>query len=560
MAPTSRIAPRLSRVLLALASASLAGPAFAQSILGTPDAGQSIREMEAAPLTLPSDSSLRLELPVTEDSGVASDGARARVESFALSGNQAIGDEQLLPLLDDLKGRELSLAQLQAGVASITAYYRRQGYLLARAYLPAQEVNDGQVRIAVLEGRYGEVSVDNRSRAGGWALAPLSDLESGGSVRGDTLERSLLLVSDLPGVSVDATLRPGASVGASDLLVNVKPGPLVSGSVDLDNYGSRYTGQWRLGGTLNLNNPLGLGDAATLRLMGTDEYQTYYRLAYQLPVGPWATRVGAAFSNMRYELARDFEVLDAYGRAQIASGYLIQPLVRSRDFSLYGQLQYDYKRLHDKIDLLAFDTLKHSRVWTASLTGDARDNFGGGGVTSFALSYSSGRLTLSSVLDQAIDDLTAKTAGDFQKLTASLLRLQRLNDKFSLYTRLQGQWASKNLDSSEKLGLSGAYGVRGYPQGEASGDQGWMGSMELRYAFAPAWHVGAFVDHGRVTANKKPWAEGDNHRDLSATGLSLGWARYGWQLSAVAAWRLGSEPQSDSDRKPRVWVQLLRYF
>jgi len=560
MASVARIAPSLPQTLLAITIASLAVPASAQSLLGTPDAGQSMREIQAAPLTLPSASGLRIEMPVADDAGVPSGGATARVESFVLSGNQSIGDERLLPLLDDLKGRELSLVELQAGAARITAYYRKQGYVLARAYLPAQEISGGQLRIAILEGRYGEVVIDNQSRVQGWALAPLNDLRAGDPLRGEGLERSLLLVSDLPGVSVDATLRPGAGVGASDLLVNVTPGPLVSGSVDLDNYGSRYTGQWRLGGTLNLNNPLGLGDAATLRLMGTDEHQTYYRLAYQLPVGPWATRVGASFSNMRYELGRDFQALDAHGRAQIASGYLIQPVVRSRDFNLYGQLQHDYKRLHDKIDLLAYDTLKHSRVWTASLTGDSRDSFAGGGLTSFALSFSSGRLTLSSALDQAIDDLTAKTAGSFQKLTASVLRLQRLNDKLSLYTRLQGQWASKNLDSSEKMGLGGAYGVRGYPQGEASGDQGWMGSMELRYAFAPAWHVGAFVDHGRVTINKNPWAAGDNHRDLSAAGLTLGWAQYGWQLGAVAAWRLGPAPQSDSDRKPRVWVQLLRYF
>lgn len=545
---------------LALALVLPVSPVGAQSILGTPDAGQSMREMEAAPLTLPADSSLHLDVPVTEESGVPSGGTKVNVQGFTLSGNQEISSAQLLPLLDSLKGKQVSLADLQAAVARITAYYRQQGHVLARAYLPAQEISNGQVHIAVLEGRYGDVVIDNQGNVGGWALSPLQDIQGGEAVLGESLERSLLLVSDVPGVSVDATLRPGASVGASDLLINVKPGPLVSGHVDLDNYGSRYTGQWRLGGTLNLNNPLGLGDAATLRLMGTDERQTYYRLAYQLPVGPWATRVGASFSNMRYELARDFDVLDAHGRARIASGYVIQPMVRSRNFNLYGQLQYDYKRLNDKIELLNFDTLKHSRVWTASVTGDVRDSFGGGGITTFALSYSSGRLDISGALDQVIDDLTARTAGNFQKFTASALRLQRISDKFSLYARAQAQWASKNLDSSEKLGLGGAYGVRGYPQGEASGDQGWLGSMELRYAFAPAWHVGAFMDYGRVTINKKPWAAGENHRSLSATGLSLGWAQYGWQLNAVAAWRLNAEPRSDSDQKPRVWVQLVRHF
>src|SRR5690606_39641993 len=128
--------------------------------------------------------------------------------------------------------------------------------------------------------------------------------------------------------------------------------------------------------------------------------------------------------------------------------------------------------LHDQIDLFDYDALKHSRVLTASLTGDFRDGFGGGGVTRFALSYSNGRLSLNGAYDQAIDDITARTAGNFRKLTASALRVQRLTDKFSLHTRVQAQWASKNLDSSEKMGLGGAYGVRGYPQGEASGDEG----------------------------------------------------------------------------------------
>jgi len=551
---------RMATVALLVLSLAYAQQVVAQSIIGTPDAGQSMRELEAQPLDLPSETDLRLELPGAEAPGPGNAAATLFVHSFTLEGNTEIADEELLPLLNDLAGREVTLADLQAGTARITAFYREHGHVLARAYLPPQEVQHGQVRIAILEGRYGEVFVDDQAATKGWALAPLGDLKAGDPVRANVLERSLLLASDVPGVSVDATLRPGASVGASDLLISVKPGPLVSGMGELDNYGSRYTGQWRLGGTLNLNNPLGLGDAASLRLLGTNERQTYYRLAYQLPVGPWSTRVGAAFSNMYYELARDFEPLDAYGRAGIVSGYVIQPLVRSRDFNLYGQLQYDYKRLRDKIDLFGFDTLKHSRVWTASLTGNVRDTIGRGGITTFSLGYSSGRLSLNGAIDQAIDDLTAQSSGNFHKLTASILRLQRLNGKFSLYSRLQGQWSNKNLDSSEKLGIGGAYAVRGYPQGEASGDQGWLGSMELRYSWAPAWYTGVFLDHGQVSINKNPWSNADNRRSLSATGLTLGWAEYGWHLNAVAAWRLSSESHSDTDKKPRFWMQLTKSF
>src|SRR5690554_2457492 len=110
MAQAARFAPSLCRAFIAVAFIPLTLPAFAQSILGTPDAGQSMREMEAAPLTLPSDSGLRLDTPVSEESAVADGGATLLVQSFTLSGNQAFGDTQLLSLLEDLKGRQISLA------------------------------------------------------------------------------------------------------------------------------------------------------------------------------------------------------------------------------------------------------------------------------------------------------------------------------------------------------------------------------------------------------------------------------------------------------------------
>lgn len=466
-----------------------------------------------------------------------------------------------MSLLSDLQGRTVSLGELQAGANRITRLYREHGYPLARAYIPAQEIDGGVVQIAVLEGRYGQVEVNNTSRVGGAALAPLDTLKAGDAVRSAPLERSLLLLSDTPGVEVKSTLKPGTSVGATDLLVDVQPGPLVSGAVDLDTYGNRFTGEYRMGGTLNLNSPLGLGDQLSLRAMGSDEDQHYYRLAYQLPVGPWATQVGVAYSDMDYELAKDFDDLKAHGNARIASVYAIQPLLRSRDFSLYAQLQFDDKRLKDDIDLFDSKSDKRSRVVIATVNGNSRDNLLGGGVNSFALAWSEGSLTIDGQLNQLIDNLTAKTQGSFSKLNPSLVRLQRLTDRFSLYTQVQGQWANGNLDSSEKLSLGGAYGVRAYPQGEASGDQGWLANIELRYALTDAWQLSTFLDHGEVRLNKDTWSNGDNHRSLSAAGLGARWAAHGWQVNTVAAWKVGNDaPQSDVDRSPRVWAQVVRYF
>lgn len=526
-----------------------------------PDAGQSQQNIDQQPLQLPGKQTLELNLPDAPSTEPDTSGPSLAINGFTLQGNGAIASEELLPLLADLQGRTVSLGELQVGANRITQRYRERGYPLARAYLPAQEIDGGVVQIAVMEGRYGEVGLNNSSRVSDAALAPINALKSGDAVRSAPLERSLLLLSDTPGVEVKSTLKPGASVGATDLLVDVQPGPLLSGSIDADNYGNRFTGEYRLGGTLNVNSPLGLGDRLSVRAMGSDEDQQYGRIAYQLPIGPWSTQVGVAYSDMDYELAKNFDELKAHGNARITSLFASQPLVRSRDFSLYAQLQFDDKRLKDDIDLFDSKSDKRSRVVIATLNGNSRDDLFGGGVNSFALAWSQGSLNIDGALNQAIDDLTAGTQGRFHKLNPSLVRLQRLTDRFSLYTQLQGQWADGNLDSSEKISLGGAYGVRAYPQGEASGDQGWLANLELRYALTDAWQLSTFADHGQVRLNKDTWSDGENHRSLSAAGVGASWAVHGWQVNAVAAWKIGNDdPQSDVDRSPRLWAQVVRFF
>jgi len=548
---------RLTPIALAVLTLT-AGAAKAEI---APDAGQSIREIQTKTLALPPRQTLELNLPDTPDTNPTTSGPTMQVAQFTLTGNQAIGSADLLPLLADLQNRTVSFGELRAAAARITLFYRQKGYPLARAYLPAQDVENG-VTIAVLEGHFGEVKLNNASRiSDGTLAAPLHALKNGEAVRAGTLERSLLLLQEIPGVEVHSTLKPGTAVGASDLLVDARSAPMVSGQVDLDNYGNRFTGEYRLGSTLNLASPLGIGDQASMRIMGSDENQHYYRAAYQLPIGPWATQIGVAYSDMNYQLAKNFDNLNASGNAKIASVFVQQPLIRTRDFSLTVQLQFDDKRLKDDIDLYDYKSNKHSSVVTASLNGNARDNFLGGGLNAFSLAWSQGSLTLDNPQDINLDDQTAKTRGTFHKINPSVVRLQRLTDRISLYGQIQGQWADGNLDSSEKISLGGAYGVRAYPEGEAQGDQGYVANVELRYALTEIVQLFTFVDHGEVRLNKDTWVDGENHRGLSATGVGSTLSAGNWHLMAVAAWKLGNaDAQSDVDRTPRVWAQVSRSF
>ncbi|PQZ69588.1 hypothetical protein CQ050_10060 [Achromobacter sp. MYb9] len=485
------------------------------------------------------------------------------VSKFQLRGNRVFDDTELLQLLADLPGTEQSLDGLRAATDRITTFYQGHGYLLARAYLPPQEIVDGVVQIAIQEGVYDDVTLNNQTRVSDSVLLrALSALRQGDAVHLEALDSRLMLVNDIPGIQVQGTLRPGKTPGSTELFIDAEPGPLAAGSLDVDNFGGYYTGEFRLAGTLDINSPLRLGDQLNLRLLSSDKKQRYYRAAYQVPVGSSLTRLGASVSNMRYQLGRDFDLLEAHGKASIVSLFVQQPLLRSRNLTLQAQLQYDDKTMRDAMDLFEVVNRKHVGLWTASLNGSRDDGLWGGGRSAMYLSYGIGSLQLRDAISRQGDRLYSRAAGRFGKANITLLRLQNLPGPFMLSAQFNGQLASKNLDSSEKFSLGGPFGVRAFPNGAASGDEGWQGSLDLRYLPLPGLQLAAFVDKGAVRLNKRPWIGGRNSQHLSATGVSLIQTGRQHQITLTAAWPLeqNNYRQEGPKREPRLWFQATRLF
>ena len=529
---------------------------FAQQ---APTAGQLLQQASPPPRLPSSDApSTNVEERVSMPAG---NGARFELKGVRLTGNQAFTEQELLPLVQDGIGKMLSLGELDALTRHITDYYRGHGHLVARAYLPPQEIKDGTVTIAVLEGRIGTVILSNPADVAGAALSPAQRIQAGDPILNDELEGALLRLADIPGVAVTSTLRPGETMGTSDFLVDVAPGPAFNGSFDLSNFGNRYTAANLLGTSIYWNNPAGIGDQLSLRAQTGGDNFNYGRIGYQLPVGQSATRIGVALSQMYYKLGKEFSPLSAGGDATVASLYLLQPLQRSRNRNWYATLQYDEKRLRDRVDATFTESEKRVRELSAGISGNFIDDLGGGGANYVSLTYTTGRLALDTVSAQ-IDGLTAHSQGTFGKWAGSLQRLQHLPGSLSLFLNANWQWAHKNLDSSEKMYLGGATGVRAYPQGEVSGDIGYLLNAELRYPVGHGWGALAFYDRGQVRINRSPWfGATDNQRTLAGYGIGVNYAAAPFTLNVYAAWKAGSEePTSDVERTPRIWAQVGYQF
>jgi hemolysin activation/secretion protein len=183
------------------------------------------------------------------------------------------------------------------------------------------------------------------------------------------------------------------------------------------------------------------------------------------------------------------------------------------------------------------------------------------------------------------DASAAQTHGHFSKVAYHFQRLQNYpGSRFSWLARVHGQWASKNLDSSEKMSLGGESGVRGYAQGEGTGDHAAIFTGELRYlaqmpGTAPlggALQLQAFVDQGWVSLHANPWAgwQGANANlangySLASAGVGLTWAKKNsFSVRFSLSRTLGSNPGLDingrdsenGNSNTRAWVQGVLLF
>ena len=501
--------------------------------------------------------------------------ARSTTETIALKavafrGNRALDDGTLQAIAAPYVGREVSFADLEKLTAKVTQTYQDRGYFLATAVLPQQSFASGTVEISVLEGRLGKTDVRVA------ADAPISEqriraivgrLKAGEALQQATYERAMLLMSDLPGIRVQAGLEQGVEAGTTDLVVEVAAVERRwDAAVDIDNFGTEASGRGRASASLRYQSPFGIGDNIDARLMTTSNAgQTFGRLSYEAPVSADGLRLGVGASRVGYELGGQYEELGVNGTATVFDTSLTYPLLRSRTRNLFLRAALETKKLHDQTQAVEVDTRKHVDAFSLSLNWESRDSFFGGGYVSAGVTPYVGRLRFedSTSRDNDQSSFGRQTAGRFEKLNVQASRLQTLFGRNNLYVSITAQLPSRNLDASEKLALGGDRAVRAYPSGELLVDIGWVATAEWRYSVTDNLVAMAFYDAAGGRQAKNPSVlDTANSRQIRGPGIGVNWnAPYGFTVRASLAWRDTGPAISDGGgSNPRFMGQLTKAF
>ena len=569
-----------SRNVLAVLAAGLTFAASAQQ----PDAGSILQQQqprERLPVA-PSEKPVLPQVTPTRPALPISIHLQVTVKEFRFSGNTVFSSAQLAEAVRDFIGKTLDFNGLNDAAGRVQRYYRDRGYFLAVAYLPQQEIREGVVEIAILEGRLGAINlqIEPGTKLRESFVRGILDahLKPGDLITERSLERPLLLLRDLPDVELASELGPSKTqVGAADVTVKLSERRRrVSGFVGVDNYGNRFTGEYR--GVLNVNgsNFTGYGDLLSFYGFLTDENMKFGRVSYVIPVSHYGTRLGVSFTDFSYSLAKDFASLGANGDGQVYTVYALHPFLRTRNANFFLQAALEHKRLVDRVETRGSEEERKVDSIKLGAVGDARDRIFSGGLNAYSATYTGGRVDLAPETLQTQDVAPGtgpQTGGHFSKLNVDLRRLQRVTDSVNLLLAFSGQKASKNLITAEKISLGGPNGVRAYPVGEAPGDTGAIVNAELRYIL-PGYRVlggditvSGFYDAGWVKIQENP-APADptaehNHRTVAGYGFGASLGREGnFLVRADLAWRADHEPpQSDPARRvPRIWVQAVKWF
>jgi len=543
----------------------LSSPLMLSAAPQIPDAGtlrqQTVPTLPAAP------SSIETGVKPPTESGI-NDSTAFTVKQINFTGNTLINTETLHDLVKPLEGTEQTLTSLQQKVYEISDYYHNQGYPFARAIIPQQEITEGVVLIEIIEAKYGEIKLNNTSRVSDALLqSTLSNLNVGNPIAQKPLDRSLLLLSDIPGININANIQPGQAVATSDLLIDANPESNFIGRFNVDDYGNKYINRPRVGANLSFLNPAQHGDVLSLNLLTTGERMQYGQVSYDLLLNGQGTHLGAAYSALKYELGEELARLGVHGNSNEASLWLKHPLIRSKSYNLYGQVQYDHNTLEDRVDASQLKNDRTVQQATFTLSGDSRDSFITQGITSWRLAYSQGDVDFDNSNAQISDAATANTEGSYSKWNLNINRLQTLTNTMDLWVSVTAQLANDNLDSSQKMVFGGPFSVRAYDTGAVSGDNGVLATVEVRHILSQqygVWQAVAFADVGHVKINDQRWASvtGKNQDTLSGVGIGMNWfGNNQWTAKATVATSVGSSSDFTRDAdKTILWMEVSKGF
>ena len=427
--------------------------------------------------------------------------------------------------------------------------------LLLQHICPPQESEDNSIQICIELGQYGNIDINNQSHLSNRIVQGLiNGLEKGKVIHTKKLESAIYNLQGLGGVKAYGIMRPGKNQGESDITIHLEKAKRNNYVLYSENYGSKNSGRYRYGFMADWYGLSSMGDHLSLNMLLSNKEQHNYGIRYEILAGHSGTKLGLGLGRTDYELGSHLSSLGATGLANTYSFFGSTPLWQTSNSSFGFNYGFDYQDMKDEMRSVEYLIKKHSHIFHLGINGFQRQKKT---VTSFDLTYYTGILTGDESKISGIP-LEIAPEGAYNKLLLNATVVQTFNSYWDLMFRFQGQKAGTNLDSSEKIYLGGANGVRAYPQGEGSGDEGYQTTAEVRYhTKVPGLTFSTYFDIGHVKYTHDTTISGGT--TLKGWGVGVSWIRENDFFARIDYARrigLAIDSTEDARSKQRIWFTI----
>lgn len=415
-----------------------------------------------------------------QQAGVEQVGQGVFVQSIEVAPSEILTKEEIDSIIQPLVGKSCSINDLQNAIDKINNLYASKGFVTARAFLPEQTVENGNIYIALTESKIGNITVkQNRWTKEGYITRRLPQKE------GDLfdiveLEKDILDFNRYnEGIQLSANLKPGEKPGTTDIdiLTDEKfPYHLVG---VFDNAGRYNTGSLRGGAMIYADSLFKHRDRLSIGSYFSKGAQSPFA-DYNFPVNKKDGRVGfmfsSTFANVKYGPLVD--LFDIRSNAYQYSLYYSQPLIRKTGFELKSYAAINYKRAHTMIDVKPLD-----RRWS-----DTTDN-----ITSAEIALQARKDTKYGIwyLNQdayySFPIFNSDRDNNYFKYSGSVVRLHDFSH--GVIGQLRGNYqivpGDKAIPYLDQMQTGGLVTVRGYSEGLMIGKNGYFISGELMFPLLP---------------------------------------------------------------------------
>jgi hemolysin activation/secretion protein len=447
------------------------------------------------------------------------------VKKFDVVGSSIFTPQELDQAVKSYLNRPLTLPELFQARSTITKLYTDQGYVSSGAYLPPQELNNGTVKIAVLEGKLEGINVSGTKHLSPNYISSRIKTAAGKPVNVEALLSALQLLRLDPLIeNVSAELSAGINPGTSLLDIKIKEADVFNVSSNFNNSRSPSVGTMQRSIGINHGNLLGFGDQLNLEYANT-KGSNAFDLAYGFPVNAKNGTIKAAFGINSNDVIEDpFTAIDIESKSRYYELSLRQPILLkpTKELALGMSLSHTDSEtflMNDKFYLSRGANDDGETKISAVRLFQEFVNRNDKEVLAFRSQFSLGVDALNATIN---DD--GEPDSTFVSWRGQSQWVRRLDEDFLFLLRGDAQLSEGSLVPLEQFRIGGVNSTRGYRQDLSLGDSGVFASAELRIPvarfkkFDGLVQVSPFFDIGKV------WNSGDveiSNATLPSLGVGL---------------------------------------